>query len=97
MGLWNSHGMVEDPEDQMLACDMLALLPEELMALSDHCSFQSEMFREIGKRYKGQEKRKHTLVANHFQKRARRFKELAALVEHEQNPDSEEFEIELDR
>ena len=94
MGMWNTHGMIDDPEDQKLACDMLALMPDELMALSDYNDMQAWIYTQMRKSTRGQKKRKHTLMIGHFQRRARRFKELAAMTEHEYSPNREEFEIE---
>jgi len=88
MGTWNNHGMVDDEEDQILAVSLLGMSAEELTVLADHNEKEQWIWEQMRKRTAGQHKRKHSLIAGYFQKRALRLKELAALVKAE-----EDFEI----
>jgi hypothetical protein len=83
MGTWNTHGMMPNEEDQLEAVRDLALLPEEIDALADYSNRQAYVFGEMRRMKSGQEKRKFTLIHNHWKMRYRQFKRLAALIEQE--------------
>jgi hypothetical protein len=83
MGTWNTHGMVADEEFQQEAVDTLGMFPEELVVLADNAAKEAWVWTEMAKHSKGQDKRKKNLIAGHWRRRARRWKELAAWAEHE--------------
>jgi hypothetical protein len=90
MGMWNNHGMVEDEEFQRECIEALGMFPEELVLLADHAAREVWVWEQLAKRSKGQVKRKHTLIAGHWRRRARRWKELAAWAEQEFHEMAEE-------
>jgi hypothetical protein len=83
MGMWNHHGMTGDLEYQLDACRDLGMMPDELLALSDHCEKEAWIWEQMRKSTTGQKKRKHTLIAKFFHIRSRRWRELAAHTDHE--------------
>jgi hypothetical protein len=93
MGLWNTHGMIKDDDDLEWAIAALGLNPEELDILSDNAKDQVWIFEQMAKHERGQDKRKLTLMAGFWRRRARKFKELAA---REEAAISEEMGEEID-
>jgi hypothetical protein len=83
MGMWNTHGMDEDNENLLDAISILGMTPEELVELSDYAEKQSWIMTQLGRQERGQQKRKCNLIAKHWQRRARKWKELAAAWEAE--------------
>jgi hypothetical protein len=83
MGLWNNNGMVDDEEFQQEAVETLGFFPDELVVLADNAAKEAWVWEQMAKHSKGQEKRKHNLIAGHWRRRARRWKELAAWCEQE--------------
>jgi hypothetical protein len=81
MGLWNTHGMSKEADDLEIAVDLLGLIPDELVVLSDNAKDQCWIYEQMAKHEKGQVKRKTNLMAGHWRRRARKFKELAAAEE----------------
>src|SRR5262245_47193656 len=83
MGLWNNHGMNPDNDLCDDAISILGLLPEEVMHLADYAERERWICEQMKKYEHGQKKRKLTLIERHWQRRCRRWKELAARLEHE--------------
>jgi hypothetical protein len=83
MGMWNTHGMVKDEEEQMDAVLALGLMPEELDALAVYCQGRSDISAEIATHSKGQDKRKLNLISKFWKRRYRQLKRLSALAEEE--------------
>jgi hypothetical protein len=83
MGLWNNHGMVEDDEVIQDAVDALGFFPDELVVLADNAQKEAWIWDKLADHKRGSEKRKAHLISGHWKRRARRWKELAALAEHD--------------
>jgi|SRR5262245_54926557 len=83
MGVWNSHGMNADTEECEYALSILGMIPEEVMHLADYAERERWVCEQMKKSKKGQEKRKLTLIENHWKRRCRKWKELAAALERE--------------
>jgi hypothetical protein len=81
MGLWNNHGMSKDEEEIEIAIDVLGLMPEELVILSDNAKDQAWIYERMRKHESGQRKRKLTLMIGFWKRRSRKLKELAAAEE----------------
>jgi len=80
MGTWNNHGMTEDEEDQMIGIGLLNLCSDELAVLAEYNEKEQWIWEQMRRHTAGQDKRKDTLIAGYFEKRARKFRELEALI-----------------
>lgn len=95
---WQTHGMVDDEEEVMEAAEILGLLPDEVEALVEHSRFQKDLHLQLAKHHLTQERdarHKHREIANYYERRARRFKELEAALDKTLT-DSDEYREEME-
>jgi hypothetical protein len=93
MGLWNTHGMVEDEEAIQEAIATLGLSALEMEALVEYHRREQWVWERVARHTKGQEKRKSNLIATHFRLRMNKWIELTAAAEVEHEEDFGEFRV----
>jgi hypothetical protein len=81
MGRWNHHGMDDDEEEVEYAISVLALLPQEMEALVEHCRREQWIWKQVAHHKKGQAKRKANLIANWLGLRMNKWIDLVAIAE----------------
>lgn len=83
---WETHGMVEDREVVLEACNALGLFPDEVAELVTHARFEKDLHLQLAKPHvtpKREDRERHIRIAGYYERRARRLKELEAELERD--------------